>query len=59
MDDDDIKLVTGNVIEQLPEDRTAGNGIDMCRFSFFTVNMQWLPSPVLAEFIEEPLLGIQ
>jgi len=28
-------------------------------FPFFTVNMQWLPAPVLAEFMEEPLLGIQ
>jgi len=47
------------LIKELPKDWAAGNGIDMGGFPFFTVNMEWLPAPVLAEFIEEPLLGIQ
>src|SRR5208283_1582459 len=59
MDDDDIKLMPGDVIKQFTKDWAAGNGIDMGGFPFFTVNMQWLPAPVLAEFMEEPLLGIQ
>jgi hypothetical protein len=49
----------GNVLKKLPKDRTAGNGIDMGGFPFFTVNMKWLPATVLAEFLKEPLLGIQ
>jgi hypothetical protein len=59
MDDDDIKFMMGNIIKEFTEDRAAGNGIDVGRLTFFAVNMKWLPAPVLAEFIEEPLLGIQ
>jgi hypothetical protein len=59
MDDDDIKLMASDVIEQSPKDWAAGDGVDVGRLPFFTVNMEWLPAPVLAEFIEEPLLGIQ
>jgi hypothetical protein len=29
VDDNDIKLMLGDIVEQLPKDRTAGNGIDM------------------------------
>jgi hypothetical protein len=38
----------GDIIEQFPEDRAAGNGIDVGRLTFFTVNMEWLPAPVFA-----------
>jgi hypothetical protein len=59
MDDDDIKLMPGDVIKQFTEDRTAGNGIDVSGLTFFAINMEWLPAPVLAEFLKEPRLGIQ
>jgi hypothetical protein len=59
MDDNHIKFMPGDIIEQFPEDWAAGNGIDVGRLTFFTVNMEWLPAPVFAEFMEEPLLGIQ
>jgi hypothetical protein len=29
MDDNDVKFMLGDVIEQLSENRTAGNGIDV------------------------------
>jgi hypothetical protein len=29
MDDNDVKFMPGDIIEQLFEDRTAGNGIDV------------------------------
>src|SRR5208283_5297999 len=59
MDDNDIKFMAGDVIKQFPKDWPAGDGIDVGRLPFFAVNMEWLPAPVFAEFIEEPLLGIQ
>jgi hypothetical protein len=59
MDDNDIELMPGNVIKELPKDWAAGNGIDMGGLTFFAVNMQRLPAPVFAEFLKEPLLGIQ
>jgi hypothetical protein len=48
MDDNHIKFMPGNVIKEFPKDWATGNGIDMGGFPFFTVNMQWLPAPVLA-----------
>jgi hypothetical protein len=59
MDDNDVKFMPGDIIEQLFEDRTAGNGIDMGRFPFFAVNADWLPTAIFTKFPEQSLLSIQ
>ena len=38
VDDDDVELVLGGIIQKLAEDGTAGDGIDVGRFAFFPVD---------------------
>jgi hypothetical protein len=52
MDDHNFEIMFAGVIQKLPEYWPAGNGFNVSRFAFLTVDSGWFPSPILTEFPE-------
>jgi hypothetical protein len=46
MDDHDLEVTLAGIIQELPEDWSAGNGFDVSRFAFLTVDPDWFPPPI-------------
>jgi hypothetical protein len=59
VDDHDIELSFDCILKKLAEDRPAGDGIDVRRLASFRIDADDFPAPVLAEFPEQTLLGVE
>ena len=58
MDDDDIELVLARVVQELAENGPFGDGLDVSGLAFLTIDPNGLPLPVLAQLVEELILGV-
>jgi hypothetical protein len=54
-----IEFPFGGLLQKLPKDRTPGDGLNKGRATFFAVDLDWFPASILAQLIEQALLGIE